>query len=215
LGDLSSVVWQTSDGLTWREVADMGTGGFFYATVANADGTRLGRIFPDRGDQQLMVASDDGHTWHEITNPRTEPVRAILPGSPDGQDPWVVIYMSLPDNTEITTATSFDLAVWEERSSPMRQIEAVVRTRYGLIAISTIPCVDEGGEGAPVVEVEASECPAPEYTTYLSHDGLSWVKLGSHVPAMGIADGPAGVIGIAGWEARGPEGLTVWRLGPD
>ena len=123
--------------------------------------------------------------------------------------------MTPPDGTEITTATSFDLAVWEKRSSPMQQIEAIVRTRYGLIAISTTPCFEEGGEGAPVDEVEASECPAAEYTSYMSRDSLSWVKLGSHVPAMGIADGPAGVIGIAGREAREPEGLTVWRLGPD
>jgi len=210
-GDGSNVVWRSSDGLTWHEVANLGQD-FLYAVVATTDGTRLGSI--SGRDRQWLATSTDGLTWREIAAPRHEPVRVILPGSPDGQDPWVVIFTS-PDGTATTTATSFDLAVWEQRSSPMQQIEAIVRTRYGLVEISTIPCFEGGEEiGGPVVEVEASECPAAEYTTYLSHDGLSWDKLASHVPAMGIADGPAGVIGIARWEAREPGGLTVWRLGP-
>jgi hypothetical protein len=193
-----NVVWQSSDGHDWHQVAEMDQADDprLVAGAANPAGIRL--ILLHRRDAEeepryLMLSSADGRAWDEVAHLVRDGWGQywILPGFPGTRDPWVVI---TGDGGASVVSTSFDLDTWERQPVPMPAVEALARTRYGLLAVGWAP--------------EPVDVPTT-YTTYISADALHWSRLDSEVQLADITDGPAGVIGI------GPdngERLTVWRL---
>jgi hypothetical protein len=200
IGDASgpNVVWQSVGGRMWRQVAeiDYGEDARLVAAAANPDdGRRLmlvRRSLVYGEGAYLLLTSGDGQTWDEVAHPVGDGWGQywILPSSPRTQDPWVLI---TGDAASTVASTSLDLDAWEQQTVPMPAVEALARTRYGLLAIGWSP--------------EPVDVPS-DYTTYVSADGLSWTRLESDVTWHSIADGPAGVLGLA-WNG---ERATVWRL---
>jgi len=201
IGDASSpsVVWQSVGDRMWRQVAeiDYGEAARLIAAAANPDdGRRLMLVrqtYVHGASAYLLLTSGDGQTWDEVAHPVGDGWGQywILPGSPRTQVPWVVI---TGDAASTVVSTSVDLDAWEQQTVPMPAVEALARTRYGLLAIGWSP--------------EPVDVPSA-YTTYLSADGLTWTRLESDVTLRSITDGPAGVLGLE-WNG---ERVTVWRLG--
>jgi hypothetical protein len=200
--DLEAALWQSRDGLTWQgPVSVQGPEPNLGAAGADPGGVRLMAVWvlPPGGEQvQQLLESSDGIDWTTLIGPPGDEraIQAIVPPS-TGRRAWVAVTNRY--GSDAAVLTTVDRTQWTSAPFPMPAVEDVVPTRYGLFAIGRVPCLDTGGQ-----------CPAARWTQFVSPDGLSWTKLNESVPAVRVADGPVGVIGVGQSTGRGK--TKVWRL---
>jgi hypothetical protein len=200
--DLKAGLWRSQDGLTWQgPVSVPGPEANLAAAGSDPSGVRLMavRVLPPGEEQvQQLLESSDGVDWKALVVPPGEDwaIQAIVPPSIERRA-WVVI--TNRNGSDATVRTTLNRIHWTRMPFPMPAVEDIVPTRYGLIAIGKVPCLDTGGQ-----------CPAAHRTQFVSPDGLAWTKFTASVPAVHVADGPAGIIGIGQSTAMGK--TKVWRL---
>lgn len=198
-------IFRSEDGLAWRQLGDfLGYGPGSGATAA--DGTLLLAARHYEVEAAFMMrSSDDGATWHPIEAagncPGTEPA-LLVPSPRYGRS--VLLY---DGGQRICGSTDFEQ--WEEIELPGSSMLTgtshwLVETDIGLLASSDRFC-----------NVDDSDCP-PMTEQFFSTDGTSWAPV--ELPAeledaaeMSVADGPAGVIGLAS-SSDGSRHVQVWRL---
>lgn len=199
-----TVIWQSTDGLRWRETAVVGPVNSYGLGAASAGGTRL--LGTRRDDQPMLLISDDGRTWREIEAPFVADdsygfISQIVPPQAARPGMWLVVE-SRADSTIIWT--SLDLLHWEHRAFPAHlPIIDLVATSLGYIASVDALCDTMGGDGGLD---GGGECSVPE-SQYTSADGLNWTMVQpTFVYGTVFVDGPAGVLAVG-------EGV-VWSLEP-
>ena len=208
--------WTSLDGLTWQASPALPLG---LETVA-ADGTRVGVRHRDIGQNDSLVVSTDGENWQDLDAPVRGGVTAVLPPVA-ASDPWIVVSESgtqLETGTQLTFATSTDLAHWASASSSITLIDGempITRTRIGVLMLSEEPCWS-GGEGSgPAPSSGPPVCPEDEedvVDVHVSSDGLHWMDVVVPGPLVAIADGPAGTLAVE--TNHDGDGTRIWRLVP-
>ena len=145
---------------------------------------------------------------------------AVLPPVA-ASDPWIVVSatgIELETGTQLTFATSTDLAHWASASSSITLIDSempITRTPIGVLMLSEEPCWG-GGEGSgPPPTSGPPVCPEDEedvVDVHVSSDGLHWMDVVVPGPLVAIANGPAGTLAVE--TNHDGDGTRIWRLVP-
>lgn len=208
-GDTNTIM-RSGDGRQWNSsaVLDIEILGCCPKVAASRDGLRV------IGDHLgTLVSSTDGMVWRDLPHPYMAPMSggrnnasadrlsAILPADATSGTPWV-LFTKRQDGQAASSWASGDLMAWGHGAIPRTGIAHVASTRLGLLATGADTCVEFD-----------QMCSPERRAQFHSADGVTWTPLGSSVYAMGIADGPAGIIAV-GLSADDSPSMTVWRLGP-
>lgn len=204
-------IWRSADGLAWHQVAvvvSANSGGVSATIGAGSDGTRLLSVFNDqpgsdeiiaglRSGESRIESSRDGVAWAAV-DPGLPLGRGIASGGivgpwPGGPARWLLV--TVADEEPPATYVSTNLREWRHAPFPRADLDGLVFTRYGYIAVGYTHCPPGSG----------TSC-TPGSAQYLSTDGLTWTPFESSVGFVVIVDGPAGVLALS---ARGGR---VWAL---
>jgi len=196
-------LWSSDDGLTWRRVGVIpGDPSMIAGGVVAPDGTIV------VSSDNLLRSADGGEYWRRIRLPN-ECFSSYMPQlvSPTSITDRVLIY----GGRQRVCTSSPDLRDWHAvrlpTDSPLEPSRSwLVETPFGVFATAQVDCSE-----AP--------CRSPIREQFLSTDGVTWSVLHgpsaelTGVPELAVADGPAGVIGLARVHYA-PRAISVWRLVP-
>jgi hypothetical protein len=196
-------IWWSPDGASWERLgplSDLGAGAESASAVAE-DGTIV--VSLDQLSSQPLLASDDGgRSWRELPTSGSCPVTAnwVVAPSIVGAPAWVVAGLLAEGGVGVCSSHE-TLDSWQAHEIPTESSSyprSLVQTRYGAVLSVDRECI------------ETTDCP-PYLDHFISADGQSWSELPSGPDAV-LADGPAGVVALAGAMDNGWLSITSWKL---
>jgi hypothetical protein len=198
-------LWQSTDASEWDRLSTLVEA----AQTLRVAGAALDGTILVAADDQLLRSADRGLTWNAlpVTDDCASGATAILAPSTSATSQWLVAGQLAEGSAQVCTASG-DLGRWTAAVIPTGSSlkwQDLVATSYGFVYSAAPFCLESG------------DCP-PKAELFLSHDGQSWLPLDGPVDDQGsaaelrIADGPAGVVGLASTFDRGTRNVSAWRL---